>query len=117
MRCHLAVNRVTLINDVGDHTHRIDARRDGGLIFATLCAAESTTDPKVVFVCSEQNAFLTLARSYLEEVVAMDDAAIKRYFELGCEVKGLGRGHVKRIKDAVRNEKEQRLMKSRGKPE
>ena len=32
----------------------------------------------------------------------LDDAAIKRYFELGCEVKGLGRGHIKRIKDAVR---------------
>ena len=27
---------------------------------------------------------------------------IKRYFELGCKVKGLGRGHVKRIKDAVK---------------
>ncbi len=32
----------------------------------------------------------------------LDDVAIKRYFELGCEVKGLGRGHIKRIKDAVR---------------
>ena len=32
----------------------------------------------------------------------LDDAAIRRYFELGCEVKGLGRGHVKRIKDQVR---------------
>jgi nucleotide sugar dehydrogenase len=35
----------------------------------------------------------------------LDDEKIKRYFELGCEVKGLGRGHVKRIKDQVRNEK------------
>jgi len=34
----------------------------------------------------------------------LDDAKIKRYFELGCEVKGLGRGHVKRIKDQVREE-------------
>ena len=31
----------------------------------------------------------------------LTDAAIRRYFELGCEVKGLGRGHVKRIKDTV----------------
>jgi UDP-N-acetyl-D-glucosamine dehydrogenase len=31
----------------------------------------------------------------------LDDKAICRYFELGCEVKGLGRGHVKRIKDEV----------------
>jgi nucleotide sugar dehydrogenase len=37
----------------------------------------------------------------------LDDGKIKRYFELGCEVKGLGRGHVKRIKDQVREEKEQ----------
>ena len=39
----------------------------------------------------------------------LHDAEIKRYFELGCEVKGLGRGHVKRIKDQVREEKEQML--------
>ena len=31
----------------------------------------------------------------------LDDGDIKRYFELGWEVKGLGRGHVKRIKDRV----------------
>jgi nucleotide sugar dehydrogenase len=41
----------------------------------------------------------------------LDDAKIKRYFELGCEVKGLGRGHVKRIKDQVREEKEEMLLK------
>jgi UDP-N-acetyl-D-glucosamine dehydrogenase len=29
----------------------------------------------------------------------LDDDRIRRYFDLGCEVKGLGRGHVKRIKD------------------
>ena len=28
----------------------------------------------------------------------LDDAKIKRYFELGCEVKGLGRGHINRLK-------------------
>jgi UDP-N-acetyl-D-mannosaminuronate dehydrogenase len=33
----------------------------------------------------------------------LDDTRIRRYFELGCEVKGLGRGHVKRIKDQVKN--------------
>jgi len=35
----------------------------------------------------------------------LDDEKIKRYFELGCEVKGLGRGHVKRIKDQVHAKK------------
>jgi nucleotide sugar dehydrogenase len=32
----------------------------------------------------------------------LDDAKIRRYLELGCEVKGLGRGHIKRIKEQVR---------------
>ncbi|MGD8451610.1 MAG: UDP binding domain-containing protein [Phycisphaerae bacterium] len=31
----------------------------------------------------------------------LDDDKIRRYFELGCEVKGLGRGHMKRLKDEV----------------
>ena len=35
----------------------------------------------------------------------LSDDAIRRYFELGCEVKGLGRGHINRIKDNVRKEK------------
>jgi len=32
----------------------------------------------------------------------LGDEQIKRYFELGCEVKGLGRGHIQRIKEEVR---------------
>ena len=40
----------------------------------------------------------------------LDDEKIRRYFELGCEVKGLGRGHVKRIKDQVRVKREQILL-------
>ena len=32
----------------------------------------------------------------------LDDDRIRRYFELGCEVKAMGRGHVRRIKEAVR---------------
>ena len=31
----------------------------------------------------------------------LDDDKIRRYFELGCEVKGLGRGHIQRIKQEV----------------
>jgi nucleotide sugar dehydrogenase len=32
----------------------------------------------------------------------LDDEKIRRYFELGCEVKALGRGHIQRIKESVR---------------
>jgi hypothetical protein len=42
----------------------------------------------------------------------LDDNQIRRYFELGCEVKGLGRGHMKRIKDTVSQNK---VQGSRGK--
>jgi len=36
----------------------------------------------------------------------LDDARIRRYFELGCEVKALGRGHIQRIKESVRRGRE-----------
>ncbi len=32
----------------------------------------------------------------------LDDERIRRYFELGCEVKALGRGHIQRIKKEVK---------------
>ncbi|MFZ0035444.1 MAG: UDP binding domain-containing protein [Sedimentisphaerales bacterium] len=36
----------------------------------------------------------------------LDDGKIRRYFELGCEVKALGRGHIQRIKEEVRRKSE-----------
>jgi nucleotide sugar dehydrogenase len=35
----------------------------------------------------------------------LDDDKIRRYFELGCEVKALGRGHIQRIKEEVRSKR------------
>ena len=32
----------------------------------------------------------------------LDDDRIRRYFQLGCEVKGMGRGHIQRIKEECR---------------
>ena len=32
----------------------------------------------------------------------LDDKRIEQFFELGCEVKGLGRSHIQRIKERVR---------------
>ena len=34
----------------------------------------------------------------------LSDEKIRKYFRLGCEVKGLGRGHIQRIKEEVRKE-------------
>ena len=35
----------------------------------------------------------------------LNDDQIRRYFELGCEVKGMGRGHIRRIKEEARRGK------------
>lgn len=32
----------------------------------------------------------------------LDDKKIRRYLELGCEVKGMGRGHIRRIKESLK---------------
>ncbi|HUS46997.1 MAG TPA: nucleotide sugar dehydrogenase [Phycisphaerae bacterium] len=36
----------------------------------------------------------------------LPDDKIRRYFELGCEVKALGRGHIQRIKEEVRSKRQ-----------
>jgi hypothetical protein len=35
----------------------------------------------------------------------LEDKKIRRYFEIGCEVKGLGRGHIQRIKKEILEER------------
>lgn len=39
----------------------------------------------------------------------LSDSKIRKYFELGCEVKALGRGHIQRIKKEVQKRKNQRF--------
>ena len=39
----------------------------------------------------------------------LPDDKIRRYFELGCEVKALGRGHIQRIKKEVKDHREHRV--------
>jgi nucleotide sugar dehydrogenase len=78
----------------------------------TETLAETLKGADAMVIAVRHQDYLAL---YPDEIVAMagrplavidcfgifDDATIRRYFELGCEVKGLGRGHVKRIKDEV----------------
>lgn len=45
----------------------------------------------------------------------LSDKAIRRYFELGCEVKALGRGHLQRIKEEVRRARAARHPKPKRK--
>ncbi len=85
--------------DLEKSLHGVDA-----LIFAVRHKPYLNLDPNEVV----KNAGGPIA--VIDCFGILDDAKIKRYFELGCEVKGLGRGHVKRIKDQVRKNEEQKTM-------
>jgi UDP-N-acetyl-D-mannosaminuronate dehydrogenase len=76
---------------------------------------EALQGADAVVLAVRHQAYRTLAPEAVVEMVGrplavvdcfgmLDDRAIRRYFELGCEVKGLGRGHVKRIKDEVKQQ-------------
>ena len=73
----------------------------------------SLKDVDVVVFAVRHSAYMGLAPDDVVKAIGkpaaiidcfgiLDDAKIRRYFELGCEVKGLGRGHVNRIKKSVK---------------
>ncbi|MBW2623981.1 MAG: GDP-mannose dehydrogenase, partial [Deltaproteobacteria bacterium] len=75
--------------------------------------AEALNESDAVVLAVRHAAYLALTPEEIVEMTGgpvaiidcfgiLDDEAIERYFELDCEVKGLGRGHVNRIKDKVR---------------
>jgi UDP-N-acetyl-D-glucosamine dehydrogenase len=66
------------------------------LIFAVRHQAYKTLTPEAVLDMIGRPAAI------IDCFGMLDDATIRRYFELGCEVKGLGRGHIQRIKESVR---------------
>ena len=80
---------------------------------------ETLKESDAVVLTVEHNDYLSLDPDAVVQMIGksaaiidcfgiLEDTVIRRYFELGCEVKGLGRGHVKRIKDdlAKRNFKQ-----------
>jgi UDP-N-acetyl-D-mannosaminuronate dehydrogenase len=66
------------------------------VIFAVPHKAYSDLDPDEVVKTIGQPAAI------IDCFGILDDDKIKRYFQLGCEVKGLGRGHIQRIKEETR---------------
>ncbi|MEJ2643104.1 MAG: UDP binding domain-containing protein [Desulfosarcinaceae bacterium] len=90
-------------------------RNQGGLVDLQVHSvlADALVDVDAVVLAVRHSAYLELDP---DKIVAMtgrpvavidcfgilSDDQISRYFQLGCEVKGLGRGQVKRIKDKVR---------------
>jgi UDP-N-acetyl-D-glucosamine dehydrogenase len=77
-------------NDLSATIKGVDA-----IILAVRHEAYLTLDPDMVI------AMIGRPVAVIDCFGILDDEKIKRYFELGCEVKGLGRGHVKRLKDQV----------------
>jgi hypothetical protein len=66
------------------------------IVLAVRHAAYLKLDPDEVF------AAVGKPFAVVDCFAILDDARIRRYLELGCEVKGLGRGHIKRIKESIR---------------
>ncbi len=80
-------------------------------IFPTLAKALKGSDAVVLAVRHQEylqlnpDDIVTMGGEPLAVVDCfgiLDDRRIERFFELGCEVKGLGRGHIQRIKERVR---------------
>jgi UDP-N-acetyl-D-mannosaminuronate dehydrogenase len=65
------------------------------MVLAVRHAPYLTLDPDKVFKSVGQPFAL------VDCFCILDDDQIRRYLELGCEVKGMGRGHIKRIKDGM----------------
>jgi UDP-N-acetyl-D-glucosamine dehydrogenase len=66
------------------------------VIFAVRHAVYLDLDPDEVVKAIGQPAAI------IDCFGVLTDDKIRRYFQLGCEVKGLGRGHIQRIKDQIR---------------
>jgi hypothetical protein len=75
---------------------------------------EALCDSDVVIFAVPHKPYLSIEPDWLVERIGqpsaiidcfgiLTDDRIRRYFELGCEVKGLGRGHINRIKKSVLN--------------
>jgi len=85
----------------------LKAIRVSGDIAASLRGAEAMilAVPHKPYLTLEPDKVVKMAGGPLAVIDCfgiLDDARIRRYFELGCEVKGLGRGHIQRIKEEVR---------------
>jgi nucleotide sugar dehydrogenase len=76
--------------DLGQAMRGVDA-----LVLAVRHEAYLKLDPDEVF------ASVGKPFAIIDCFCMLDDAQIRRYLELGCEVKGMGRGHIKRIKDSL----------------
>jgi nucleotide sugar dehydrogenase len=84
------LNALSMSPTIAEALKGVDA-----VVFAVGHTQYRRLDPDAVF------AMVGRPFAVIDAFNLLDDAKIRRYFELGCEVKGMGRGHVKKIKDEV----------------
>jgi UDP-N-acetyl-D-mannosaminuronate dehydrogenase len=89
------LNEFGMTSDLAEALRGADA-----VVFAVRHAPYLTLEPEAVVQMTGQPV------AVVDCFGILDDDKIERYFRLGCEVKGLGRGHIKRIKDRVSGAKE-----------
>ena len=82
---------LTVQNDLNKALAGIDA-----LILAVRHKAYMNLDPKEVIKTIGKPV------AVIDCFGILSDVNIKEYLELGCEVKGLGRGHIRRIKEEIK---------------
>jgi nucleotide sugar dehydrogenase len=85
------LKEIRIEQDLHKALHEADA-----VIFAVRHQAYLDLDPEAVVKAIGQPAAI------IDCFGVLSDDRIKRYFQLGCEVKGLGRGHIQRIKEETR---------------
>ncbi len=98
-----------------DHSLKRYFRNQEGLADLSVKSDLSDTlaDVDAVVIAVRHNAYLNLDPDQIIKMTGrpvavidcfgiLKDDQICRYFKLGCEVKGLGRGHMKRLKDKVK---------------
>ena len=77
--------------------------------------AKALDDAEAVIFAVPHEAYLNLDPDEVVKMIGhpsaiidcfgiLSDEKIKQYFRLGCEVKGLGRGHIRRLKEEVKKE-------------
>jgi len=81
-------------NDLDESLNDVDA-----LILAVPHSPYMNLDPERIVKASGKPI------AVIDCFCILSDDDIRRYFELGCEVKGLGRGHIQRLKEEVRSKK------------
>jgi hypothetical protein len=93
-------------------------RNQGGLVNTRIedDLAEALADAAAIILAVPHAPYLTLEPETVVEWAGrplavvdcfgiLNDERTRKYFELGCEVKALGRGHIQRIKEEVRKAK------------